>query len=47
MIHYMEPRKYKTAHVKIAGFLEGILLGQEYVTVMGSDIIVVGGKVNM
>ena len=44
MIHSMEYWKDGTAHGKFDGFIDVMLLVQYYVTVMGSDVIVVSGE---
>ena len=41
MIHSIEYCKYGTAHKNLDVLLYGILLGQEYLTVLGSIFIVV------
>ena len=43
----MEHAKDRNAHGNTDGLLDGISLGQEYGTVLGSTGIVVDGEVNM
>ena len=40
MVHLLGSVKYGTTHDNLDGLFYGILLGQEYGTVMGSKIIV-------
>ena len=47
MIHLNIYRKYGTAHGKINDLLDGMLLGQEDGTLMGSAVILVDGEVYM
>ena len=47
MVHYMECLEYGTSLGKIDDLLDGISLGKEYGTVLGSSVRVVDVEVNI